>query len=483
MSTEKATLKDGRSVEFIPKMIGEGGMKRVFFTADKQSVLCFFKNQNVVRDPAYTARLEAILGKYNPTADPRVGAWFADRFCWPTGIVIQPEFGLMTPAYPSNYFFASGPFKGKEKEGRWFSSPKLRKMLPPNETGNFLTYLQLCKRMAQAVRKMHMTGLAHSDLSSRNVLVDPVIGKAVVIDIDSLVVPGLYPPDVLGTPGYIAPEVLKTQGLAPGDPKKNLPQANTDLHALAVLVYEYLLRRHPLRGEKVNATTAEEDERLSMGEKALFIEHPTDKSNYPNGRNAPLIKVACCAQGPYLPKIFQQAFVDGLHNPSARPRAGDWERALYLSDDLLMPCGNASCDAKWFIYDGKSPKPACPWCGWKLKTPIPVLDFHYAPRKGNYIAENHCVVGWFNGPRNLYKWHVFNHIKPVEGVDVAPQARLAFHQETNQWLLWNLELTSMVSPAGNPVPNGRPTAVKDGDEVVLSKEDRGRLISVRMVGT
>lgn len=29
-----------------------------------------------------------------------------------------------------------------------------------------------------------------------------------VIDIDSLVVPGVYPPEVIGTGGYIAPEVL-----------------------------------------------------------------------------------------------------------------------------------------------------------------------------------------------------------------------------------------------------------------------------------
>ena len=30
MQTETATLDDGRTIEFIPQMIGEGGMKKVF---------------------------------------------------------------------------------------------------------------------------------------------------------------------------------------------------------------------------------------------------------------------------------------------------------------------------------------------------------------------------------------------------------------------------------------------------------------------
>ena len=42
----------------------------------------------------------------------------------------------------------------------------------------------------------------------------------------------------------------------------------------------YLFFRHPLRGGKIHDMSDEvRDETLSMGEKALFIEHPTDKSN------------------------------------------------------------------------------------------------------------------------------------------------------------------------------------------------------------
>jgi serine/threonine protein kinase len=475
-STRTAILKDGRKVDYLPTVIGEGGMKQVYFTADRQSVVCFFKDKTTGSDPNRLARLEAIVGKFNPTTHPTTGKHFADLFCWPTGIVVSPELGVMTPAFPRNFFFASGNWKGKEKEGRWFSSPKLRKLLPANERGNWLSYLQICTLMARAVRKMHLTGLAHSDLSCKNILLDPPGGRCAVIDIDSLVVPGVFPPDVLGTPGYIAPEVLATQQLALEDPKRRLPSNLTDLHALGVLIYEYLLRRHPLRGPRVNGKTAEEDERLSMGEKALFIEHPKDQSNRPRG-----LTYTIDLLGPYLPKLFQGAFVDGLHNPIARPTADMWETALARSADLLLPCGNGSCEDRWFLYKEGS-RPRCPACGWELKTPVPVLEFHYPTRAGQFRPEGHYLVGWpahAPTPRTLHRWHVFRNVRFVEGVELEALAEIRFYQ--GQWILLNRKLDSMVSPAGNPVPHGQACALKDGDEIRLSKEENGRLVSVKMI--
>src|SRR4051812_35611229 len=109
MKTEKATLKDGRTVEFLPDMIGEGGMKEVYFSADKASVVCFFKDQP---DAGLMQRVEAVLGRYNPTADAITGEYWKSLFCWPTAIVTAPRAGIIAPTYPRDYFFASGPWKG-----------------------------------------------------------------------------------------------------------------------------------------------------------------------------------------------------------------------------------------------------------------------------------------------------------------------------------------------------------------------------------
>ncbi len=74
----------------------------------------------------------------------------------------------------------------------------------------------------------------------------------------------LAPPTVLGTPGYIAPEVVAG---------KKLPSIETDQHALAVLLYETLLQRHPLHGPKIHTTrSAEEDDLLMMGARALYMQ-------------------------------------------------------------------------------------------------------------------------------------------------------------------------------------------------------------------
>ncbi len=70
---------------------------------------------------------------------------------------------------------------------------------------------------------MHSAGLAHSDLSYKNVLIDPVSRTAAIIDIDGLVVPGKFPPDVIGTADFIAPEVLATKHLNKTDQNRKLP--------------------------------------------------------------------------------------------------------------------------------------------------------------------------------------------------------------------------------------------------------------------
>lgn len=268
----------------------------------------------------------------------------------------------------------------------------------------------MCLKLARAVRRLHAAGLAHSDLSYKNVLVDPISGNSCIIDADELVVPGKYDAGVLGTPDFIAPEVMETKGLKIGDPNKKLPSIATDRHALAVLIYMYLLNRHPLRGGKVWDIDPAKDEELSMGEKALFIEHPTDKTNrvkpqdldksqLPQGDPTKLPYTIC---GPYLKKLFDRAFIDGLHNPSARPSAAEWEDALVKTCDLVQPCQNPKCEAHWYVFDNTT-KPRCPFCGTEYKGQLPILNFYYAPSHGKYMSENYRLMVY--DKQTLYKWH------------------------------------------------------------------------------
>ena len=482
MSTEKATLHDGRVLEFnrVPDPPA-GGMKMTYFAPDRSYVVQFFHDAATGKDPQRLERLKAILTKYNPTISEAQGGakgssetaakYFQKLFCWPTAIVMKPQVGIVAPTYPSAYFFQEGQFKGQEKEGTWFVRSKLRKMLPPSELGSWINYFKLCILMSRAVRRLHQAGLAHSDLSCRNILVDPSGGTCVVIDIDSLVVPQLYPPDVLGTPGYIAPEVLETLHLPLLDPKRRHPCISTDDHALAVLLYQYLLFRHPLMGPKTYpASSAEEQERLEMGEKSLFIEHPTDKSNRPTD-----LQIQCSALGPQLNDLFMRAFVKGLHSPNDRPTAADWERGLIKTWDILHPCDNQHCSHRWFVLcDPTNPK--CPFCGTKVKGTIPFLELRTERRQGNWLPDGRLVV--YNG-QSIFKWHILADNFPGEEADRTPMGYFAFVQ--GRWLLINQAMTSLTSPSGNLVPPGQAVVLNEGAQIRLSQEAKGRMAIVQTV--
>lgn len=72
------------------------------------------------------------------------------------------------------------------------------------------------------------------------------------------------------------------------------------------------------------------------------------KSQLPQGDPTKMPYTIC---GPYLKKLFDRAFIDGLHNPSVRPSAAEWEDALVKTCDLVQPCQNLNCEAHWYVFD------------------------------------------------------------------------------------------------------------------------------------
>ena len=380
---------NGQDISFVDEIVTSGAMKDIYFSPDKKYVVGFFREE--AQDSALKERLREITTRYRSNLFEKEGGDFwKDYYCWPADTVEHNgRIGVVVPFYASDFFFEFGSknddmlkIRGKDKEGKWFASASNReKFLDPREKGDWLTYLKICLSISRAVRRLHMAGLAHSDLSYKNVLVDPTRGKACLIDIDGLVVPGKYPPDVVGTPDFIAPEVIATQSLAKDDDSRVFPSRTTDRHALAVLIYMYLFFRHPLRGRKVFDSDPTKDEELGMGINAIFIEHPDDDSNRVRASDLrpealpwgdPAEKPYSIA-GPLLKELFDRAFIDGLHDPAKRPSAADWESALIRTTDLIQPC-SAPCEMKWFVFDNTC-APLCPHCSTPYEGKLPVLNF------------------------------------------------------------------------------------------------------------
>jgi serine/threonine protein kinase len=504
MGIIKRAAKDGSRVEFEDIIIGQGGMKDVYFALDKSYVVAFFRDK---QDFNARDRLENIVGTYREKIFNQIGGeYWKDIYCWPEKIVDwNGKIGIVAPTYAKHFFFQFGSvdngkysIKGKEKEGKWFASPFMKYgVLSDQERGDWFSYLRICINIARGVRRMHAAGLAHSDLSYKNVLVDPVTGKASIIDIDGLVVPGKFAPDVLGTPDFIAPEVMRTLNLEIRDPNRKFPSRQTDQHALAVLIYMYLLNRHPLRGKKVHdCDDATRDEELCMGERALFVEHSANKDNRYNKSwvkdNEPksrlphllpwmdLDALPYSVLGPYLAELVKQAFEAGLHDPSRRPTADDWETALVKTSDLVQRCANPACLQKWFPFDN-SKRPTCPFCKTPFKGVLPILNLYYK-HGATFKPDNHRVMV-YNGVR-LNSWHVNRKIFPNEKLTHEQKKPVAYFQFHNgDWYLVNQTLPTMVDVTDDKKLIAPKEMIKltDGRQILLSEEEGGRLVQVQLV--
>lgn len=492
-------IDNSKSYEYIddgnPK---QGGVKDVYFSPDRKYVVAFFRE---TLDFNQKERIKRIVSLYleNIKKGNAPDYFLNDIFRWPYDTVEKEgKTGVVVPIYDKKFFFTKGRIaddglKGEEKKGKWYTTPSFRDTKYPlcldkSELGDWLSYFQIAINICRGVKKMHQMGLAHSDLSYNNILIDPVTKSANIIDLDGLVVPGLFPPEVYGTPDFIAPEVLKTMHLDFKDKNKNLPNQKTDLHALAVLIYMYLFRRHPLKGSKVWDLDAAKDDLLSMGEKAVFIEDP----NNPINRVKPdqlrkwdifwgdPAKLPYTIAGPYLADLFKRAFVDGLHNPMLRPIANEWETALLKTVDLIQPCNNPNCSEKWYVFDNTT-HPKCPFCGTPHKGSLPIADLYYNSGKNIWKPENHRIMIYHN--QYLFKWHVSRKVLRNENLtaeDKKPVGYFTIHQ--NKWVLVNLSLKNMKDVSLNKeVPINTMVELTSEKKIMLADEEGCRLLYITLL--
>ncbi len=402
---------------------------------------------------------------------------------------------MVAPFYQDHFFFEHGSFnndmlkiRGKDKEGKWFAAPNNQfKFLDERERGNWLSYLQLCLRLSRAVRRLHAAGLAHSDLSYKNVLLSPTTGQVCIIDVDGLVVPERFPPEVVGTPDFIAPEVVASSHLEKTDPNRALPSITTDRHALAVMIYTLLLLRHPLRGRKVHAEDPGEDERLTMGREALFIEHPADASNRLSPAEAKPTELPWkdpealpyTITGPYLKELFDRAFMEGLQAPRKRPSADEWEAALIKTVDLIQPCQNNDCAQGWYVF-ANTTAPQCPFCATPYTGELPILNL-YSQRGDSFRPDNHRLMVYSN--QSLFAWHVDRTITPNERLAVDQRSRVGyFVQHQGRWFLVNERMPALRNAqTGEDLPIGSQIELKEGLQLITGKDPGSRLFHVQMV--
>ncbi|MFQ3536836.1 MAG: hypothetical protein SNJ58_13270 [Aggregatilineales bacterium] len=461
----QVTLDDGTTEEYEDQPFTDGGQGSLHLSRDKKHVVKLYHNGDRRRLPV----LQKIMGNFNITRhDPSASSLFA----WINGIVRSPKLGVRMRNV--NYDLP-------HRELKWWLSPKTTRRISEELRGNWFDRTCVASEMARIAWKLHGSGLCHSDFSGNNFLVNVAHRRIVLIDLDNLVVPDVLPPAMMGTAEYMAPEIVIASMHNQTDVR---PSIQTDLHSLAVLIYQLLLMRHPLRGPKVyDPENPERDDQLAFGARALYTEDPIDRSNRPKDpfRGAWLL-------GEEVESLMRRAFTEGLRNPSKRPLAAMWRDALSRMADQHVPCPNPACEGKAFILLRDHPA-VCPWCNTRLSYPkqIPVLRLYYGVgQTGHFQQDKGRIVGWQS--RTLHRWHVQSNFSEHEAMHSEDRAPLVEFQYDGRrgWVLHNLALEGLRLAEASRVqrvPPGAALPLREGQKWLLGSGNTARLALVTMQST
>lgn len=206
--------------------------------------------------------------------------------------------------------------------------------------------------IAVLVAELHRAGHRVGDLRERNILVNAQ-AQVSLVDCDSFEIHGpdgrVHHSD-LGTPEYLPPELLELTHRNNGT-LQGVERYHSDLHALAVIIFQVLLNgRHPFsaRGPGITANLTGRVDKIIAG---TFPD--VDKS----GRYLPPKgAVPFTILPPNIQTLFTEAFVLGYEHKERRPDAGRWRDALLALSQEVVQC---AADRR---HTYSKHLPACPWC-------------------------------------------------------------------------------------------------------------------------
>lgn len=193
----------------------------------------------------------------------------------------------------------------------------------------------------RALAVLEGQAVAHGDIAASNVMVAPAGAHYTVslIDFDNAALPGAPAPTFRGQDLYAAPELLAGTVVA---------SLRSDRFALAVLLHEILLLRHPFAS--VFTTNVDFQAYVALIARGIWPEDPANGNAAPPPSGLPVA---------VLGRDLHELFRRGLRSvPGDRPRAEEWVRQLEVSLAQLFICGQC----KGLCVNEVS-RVVCPYCG------------------------------------------------------------------------------------------------------------------------
>lgn len=324
------------------KKIGEGGQGAVYLVQGETYGLKALKWYNEAQ--ATKEQRNIIIDLINVgRPDGKIG----ERFVWPLDLVEldgqSRRFGYIMDIIDRKKFCSLGEVWANIQPAPSFS-----------------TMCKISYRMAEAFRKLHLAGFCYRDISIDNMLFNSTTGDILICDNDNIGVNGETNTQILGTMEYMAPEVILG---------KAAPSTETDLHSLAVLLFQLWIWHHPFHGmmEYVIRSWDLPAKIKVYGENPIFIFDPhNDQNGLPNDPEYDTARERWKLCPGSLKKLFIRAFTDGLKDPNKRVTEGEWMRLFKKLEHSIVSCPH---DRAENIWDEEANALFCWYCGKQLSIP------------------------------------------------------------------------------------------------------------------
>jgi serine/threonine protein kinase len=192
-------------------------------------------------------------------------------------------------------------------------------------SGGLRRRLRLLARLARVMARLHGLGIAHGDLSPKNVFVSESHEHAEVwlIDCDNLTYAVRDSSLQLYTPDYGAPELLcGERGIS----------TYTDIWSFAVMAFQLLTVLHPFKSGDLVDQDSEREEPALRGE-LPWVDHPEDESNR---ASLGIPRELVCT--PVLRDLFDRCFRIGVLDAGERPLMAEWAEAFEAAVAVQVLC-------------------------------------------------------------------------------------------------------------------------------------------------
>ncbi len=230
-------------------------------------------------------------------------------------------------------------------------NPLLRRQRFPQADGRFLYHT--AQNLAVVLAALHSRSHVVGDLNQKNILVK-ANALVTLVDTDSFQIgdgKGHCYHCPVGVPDYTAPELQ-------GQPLASINrQPYHDCFALSVLLFQLLMEGyHPFTGRPLTPALRER-EQLSL--------HCMQQGWFPYSNNSavqpPPAAPPFTSLPPEIRRLFLQSFLVGYTDPTRRPTAETWARALGRAERNLVHCPQER--SHWYSNHLQR----CPFCAMKPK--------------------------------------------------------------------------------------------------------------------